>query len=701
MPNRPLDLAIVGCGAITEHAHLPAAAALPGLRVTALVDARRDRAAALARRWGVPQAAGDADEIQERPDAVLIALPHHLHAPVSLGFLRQGVHVLVEKPMALTVADCDAMIRAAGAARVQLAVGLVRRFLPVGRLVKAVLATGVLGPLTVFDVREGRVFDWPATSDSLLRRAAAGGGVLVDTGVHVLDTLLDWLGDLEVVECRDDRYGGVEADAELHLVTAGGAPGVVELSRTRALRNTFQIQGEVATLEASFETGDVTLRRGAQVIAIDQSAELPCLAGTAVGKDVFRVQLADWIDAIRDHRPPAVPGCEGRRSVAVLEACAARRQPLVLPWMTVELAATVAVAGRRQEDTALRGRQVLVTGGTGFIGGRLVEKLVLEHGARVRVLVRNYARACRVARFDVELAAADVTDAAAVARAADGCDVVFHCAYGNRGTPAEQRAVNVGGTAAVVDAALAAGVRRLVHVSTIAVYGPIADGDLDETTQYGPPGDLYAATKAEAERLVLEAHRRRGLSVTVVQPTVVYGPFGPVFTIDPLVQLASRRVVLVDGGQGLCNAVYVDDAADALVLAATRAAADGEVFLVSGAAPVTWRRFYDAYERMLGVAATFAMPASELRALAAEREEDEAAGCVLVERLRERGVAATLAAERGPFRVPGLPSVHFFAARTRVRIDKAARLLGYEPRFDLERGMRLTAAWARWAGLVR
>ncbi len=687
MPDRPLDLAIVGCGAITELAHLPAAAALPELRVTALIDTRRERAEALARRWGVPEAVADAAALRRRPDAALIALPHHLHAPVSLDFLRQGVHVLVEKPMALTVADCDAMIRAAVAAQAQLAVGLVRRFFPAHRTVKTLLATDALGPLTGFDVREGRVYDWPGTADSL-RRAAAGGGVIVDIGIHVLDTLLHWLGDLEVLECRDDAQGGVEADAEIHLITASGVRGVVELSRTRALRNTFQLHGAAATLEASFVTGEVTLRRGGEAIAVETSADLP--------KDVFRAQLADFVDAIRNRRPPSTPGCEGRRSVALVEACAARRQPLLLPWLAPEPAAagaedrvegSSAAAARRERPSAgsdpsdLRGRLVLVTGGTGFIGGRLVEKLALEHGARVRVLARDLARACRAARCDVELVAADVTDRAAVEHAARGCDAVFHCAYGNRGTAEEQRAVNVGGTAAVIDATLAAGVRRLVHVSTVAVYGPIADGDLDETTPYGPPGDVYAATKAEGERLALAAHGRDGLSVAVVQPTVVYGPFGPVFTIDPLAQLASRRVVLVDGGAGLCNAVYVDDCADALVLAATRAAAGGEVFLVSGAAPVTWRRFYDAYERMLGVAATFAMPADELRALAAERERDGAG-------------------DGGPFRVPGPPSIHFFAARTRVRIDKAERLLGYRPRFDLERGMRRTEAWARWAGLA-
>jgi predicted dehydrogenase len=333
MPESTLDLAILGCGAITEHAHLPAAASLDGLRVTALVDQNLRRAEMLAQRYGIPQAVAHPAQLDPRPEAALIALPHHLHGPVGRELLSQGVHVLVEKPMALSVAECDAMIAAADAAGVQLAVGLVRRFLPVTRLVKAILATNVLGPLTSFDVREGRVYDWPVTSDSLLRRAAAGGGVLVDTGAHVFDALIDWLGDVEVLACSEDSRGGVEAEAEVHLGLPEGVRGVVELSRTRELRNTIQIQGAEGTLEASFTTGRITLRRGANLITIDKGADLPCLAGTAEGMDLFRAQLADFVEAVRSGRPLAVPGREARRSVALIAECLARRQPLVLPWV--------------------------------------------------------------------------------------------------------------------------------------------------------------------------------------------------------------------------------------------------------------------------------------------------------------------------------------------------------------------------------
>ena len=116
-------------------------------------------------------------------------------------------------------------------------------------------------------------------------------------------------------------------------------------------------------------------------------------------------------------------------------------------------------------------RRILVTGASGFIGGRVVEKLVRDRGARVRALVRDVAGAARIARFPVELVRGDVTDPPSVRAAASGCQAIIHCAYGNRGSATERHAVNVAGTRNVLDAAVAAQVDRVVHLSTLVVYG--------------------------------------------------------------------------------------------------------------------------------------------------------------------------------------------------------------------------------------
>ena len=397
--------------------------------------------------------------------------------------------------------------------------------------------------------------------------------------------------------------------------------------------------------------------------------------------------------------------------------------------------------------SALMGRRVLVTGGTGFLGSRVVEKLVLEHGARVRVLTSNYARAARAARFDLELVRGDVGDRDLVRAAAEGCDVIVHCAYGSRGSERERRRVTVEGTRAVLDAALAVRAARVVHVSTMVVYGIGIEGVLDERAPKVRTGVGYADTKREAEELVLRYASEHDAPVTIVQPTAVYGPYAPSWTERVIDALLTRRLILVDGGVGLANPVYVDDVADALLLAATRDEAVGEAFLIASGERVTWRDFIGHYEAMLGAPSTVAMTRAEAKAhyvkaqrrpglladLRALVREDAAVRKRLL-KTRELTALARLArpivttrafrplaarlkpgkqrrgAPRGvggvgvnpakaakPIQAEHPTQVDFLAAKTDVSIDKARRLLGYAPAFDLATGMALTEAYLRWA----
>jgi predicted dehydrogenase len=331
-------LAIVGCGAVAQIHHLPAIAASERVEAAVLVDADEKRARALAERFGVPEVATDISALPGKVEAAVVALPNSLHAPVSIELLRRGVHVLVEKPMAMSVRECDEMIDAARAGRAVLAVGLDFRFFDASLFVRNLLRDGLLGEIRRFDLRQGVVPRWPFATDFLLKKEMAGGGVLADFGVHVLDLLLWWLGDLDVAEYRDDAVGGVESDCEMVLAKAGAPEvrGTVEISRTRNLRNTCVFAGERATLEAGIWDSDPTIRlsiAGSEV-ALSGHARRDAGAGLNFG-DVFVRQIDDFARAIRLRREPLVSGTEGRRSQALIEACYERRQPLVHPWSVV------------------------------------------------------------------------------------------------------------------------------------------------------------------------------------------------------------------------------------------------------------------------------------------------------------------------------------------------------------------------------
>ena len=323
-------LAVLGCGAVAQIHHLPAISASEHAEAVVVVDADASRARTVAERFGVPASATDYREILDRVDAAVIALPNSLHAPVAVDLLRRGVPVLVEKPMALSVRECDDMISAAETSGAALAVGLDFRFFDSTRFVKDFLAEGILGELKGFDLRQGVIPRWPFATDFLLRKETAGGGVLADFGVHVLDLLLVWLGDWDAIDYRDDAEGGIESDCELLLRMRSGLEGIAEISRTRNLRNTCIFEGERASLEVGIWDPDptITLRFGGQETSLVGRAG----SSRLTFQDVFVRQIDDFAAAIREGREPFVPGREGRRSQELIEACYAARQPLELPW---------------------------------------------------------------------------------------------------------------------------------------------------------------------------------------------------------------------------------------------------------------------------------------------------------------------------------------------------------------------------------
>jgi predicted dehydrogenase len=334
-PSR-LRLGVVGCGAVATIHHLPAISLSERAEAAVLVDADADRARTLARRFGVPEVATDYRDLPGKVDAAVVALPNSLHAPVSIELLRRGVHVLVEKPMAMNVRECDEMIAAAAAGRTVLAVGLDFRFFDSSLLIRNLLRDGFLGDLRRFEMHQGVIPRWPFATDFLLKKETAGGGVLADFGVHVLDLLLWWLGDWADVEYRDDALGGIESDCELRLTMRSGVAGTVEISRTRNLQNTCVFEGTRATLEAGVWDPDPEIR----LLIADRAVHLSGRARREGGSGLditaaFVRQLDDFAQAIRQRREPFVPGREGRRSLELIEACYARRKPLELPWSVV------------------------------------------------------------------------------------------------------------------------------------------------------------------------------------------------------------------------------------------------------------------------------------------------------------------------------------------------------------------------------
>jgi nucleoside-diphosphate-sugar epimerase len=249
----------------------------------------------------------------------------------------------------------------------------------------------------------------------------------------------------------------------------------------------------------------------------------------------------------------------------------------------------------------------LVTGATGLVGSYIVERLLAD-GWRVRALVRDASRAEPLSRLGVELQAGDVLDAGEFAAAARGVDVVFHAAAAitPRGGWEEFWRVNTGGTWNAVAAAAAAGA-RLVHVSSVGVYGPSAryeaprgKTDEDAPLQPLPDGAFYARSKRESEEIALSAHERGEVWATAVRPSVVYGRRDRQFVPRIGRLLRYGFAPKISGGHSTLAIVHAANVADGAVRAATTDAAGGRAYNLANDFDVSVTRFYRLAAEGLG-----------------------------------------------------------------------------------------------------
>ena len=328
-----------------ERYHLPALMASTAVHVAACVDSELARAQMTARRVGAALACSSHRDLPGNVDAAIVAVPNEDHADVAAELLRAGVHVLVEKPMAVDVVECDRMMAAASSTGTVLAVGHDFRHFPIATFARHLFAAGALGPVRAVDVRQTAGTRWPACSPRALM-PAAGGGVLLSFGIHLLDLMSWWFGDLHPVRYSDDAAGGVEADCSCDCVLSNGAPVHLELSRRRKLRDTFVVRCERGTIELGlYEPAIVhlTLPSGGCRLA----GFVPDAAFTrAPMQTVFRRQLSDFIDAIHEQRKPLVGATEGRRAVELVQACYRLRRSLRQPWDFPEAYGVPATASR-------------------------------------------------------------------------------------------------------------------------------------------------------------------------------------------------------------------------------------------------------------------------------------------------------------------------------------------------------------------
>jgi nucleoside-diphosphate-sugar epimerase len=320
-------------------------------------------------------------------------------------------------------------------------------------------------------------------------------------------------------------------------------------------------------------------------------------------------------------------------------------------------------------EIEISGRRAAVTGAAGFIGSAVARALANE-GAEVVGIEVSPEAAGRVEAAGFEAKVADVADSEATLAALEGAELVVHTAAYVRewGTMEEFMRVNVGGTANVLDGAEAAGAERVVHLSSVVVYGYEDQGEQDETAHRRAVGIPYLDTKSASDRLACS----RG--AVVVRPGDVYGPGSVPWLIRPIELIRAGRMALPGRGDGTMLPAYIDNLVDG-ILAALRHGEPGRAYTVWDGEPIGFEDYFGRLAEISGGRPPRKLPRPVLHALAAATEG--------VARLRGRPPAF------------GRHGITFTDRRGTASNRRAVEELGWKPRVDLEEGLRRCADWLR------
>jgi nucleoside-diphosphate-sugar epimerase/predicted dehydrogenase len=700
--HRTLRAALIGCGKIAQmHAIALERAGVP---LVAACDLDVQKANEIAARSPGTVAFTDADALlaESHPDVVHVTTPPSSHAELAAKVVEAGAHVLVEKPVALSTAAIDTVIEAAERNGVRVVPNHNYLSKPSVQRAIDIVRSGEIGEVVHVEVYYG-------LSEAVGNHAGVApghwanrlpGGVFTNYLPHVIYLQSAFLGGIgSVAGVATARAGGAGDATELTvLVESAAATGTMSISLrgqpyakyvrvfgTRGIVHADMV-GEVTTINRQWRLPRLLAK------AIFNLEVVPQLTiGTAVntakvltGAMRNMPDLHTFVDALYTalevgEEPPAGEQ-EAREVVAVMEEIWDRLgesapSRLVRAFASTHHEARSEIERQIVADDAIPGR-VLVTGGTGYLGRHLVASLV-RCGVEVRSLVRDPSRIPDELAEQAHFVLGNVVDRESLDTAMRDVDYVVHCAaVTTNSVPWHvHEETNVNGTRAVLDAAQQAQVKRLVHVSSVAVYGMGKPRRNAFAESAPPPADIdpwayYLRSKLAAEELVLAGAERT--NDVVVRPGIIYGPGRP--PKPGVVQLGVAQVFLGLGRNHLPY-TYVDNVVDGILLALRSSQAAGRVYNLVDQPAVRARDVAISYANARGESVrVLSVPVAPVGLLAAVLEH------------RRARVRAS---------VPPRLSRANIASMTRdIRYDvsRARRELGWTSQVTLQEGLRRTSA---------
>jgi dihydroflavonol-4-reductase len=317
---------------------------------------------------------------------------------------------------------------------------------------------------------------------------------------------------------------------------------------------------------------------------------------------------------------------------------------------------------------------ILVTGGTGFTGGHLCQRLVGQ-GHHVRTLSRRGSAVELLERMGVEIIPGDLCDPVAIATAVQGVESVYHIAAlyrQQKGDPRQFWQINTEAVEHLLAAAVHSGVRRFVHCSTVGVHGHILQPPATEETPYHP-GDLYQESKLAGE-LIAQRYMREGhIGVTIFRPAAIYGPRDLRF-LKLFRAIQKQRFIMLGSGTVTYHLVYIEDLIDGIVACGTHDQAIGQIYILGG------ETYVPLNQLVAMIAEELQVPKPQIRI---PLWPVYGMGYVCEVLCKPFGIEPPLYRRR----------IDFFKKSRAFDISKAKHELGFRPKVSLKEGLHRTAQW--------
>jgi nucleoside-diphosphate-sugar epimerase/predicted dehydrogenase len=689
-----LKVGLIGAGYILQS-HAKALKAVDGAVLHAVCDLATSRARAAADQHGIPNVFGSLDEIARSDcDVVHILLPPALHIDAASRMVEAGKHTFLEKPMGLGSAACRALTERAAARGVKLGVNHNFLFMQGYQPIRDAIRTHTLGAvdhLAVDWLYQLPLIQFGPFDNWIL---AAPENLVFELGPHLAAFVIDLVGPVKATAglagSPVDIPGGRRVYRHWHLIgEAGRASVVLNLSVTPGQKDrSFKVRTNGGIAHFDFERGVGRIEHTRSTNPIFDNVMTARSAGRALSRDAGRSFLRHALATLRKQpnsdpfgesiaesirsfyagiRSGTLdPRHEGGFGSDVMALCESLVAAAGIPQEAGKPRAASAVLPPPQAPT------VLVVGGTGFIGRRLVERLV-KRGLGVRVLTRNPASAeINLEGLAVEILQGSHGSPATLEKALAGIETVYHLAKAEGKRWQDYIENDINPTRTLAEAALAHGVKRFIYTGTIDSY---ASGNRDDVITEDTPLDPniatrnhYARSKAACEALLGEMHREKGLPLVILRPGIVIGMGSPPAHWGVGLFNSETDVTYWGDGRNRLPLVLVEDVADALDRALDAPGIEGRTFLLTDAPLMSARDYVATVEARAGVKlATRTGPVWKLYAVDAAKE-------------------AAKHAIRHPNRRP--PSFNDWASRThRARYDSSAtqKALGWKPAGSIER----------------